>query len=187
MWQRKQAAEMKRLERERKAQDIQQKKNLAEDKTIRAQKALDSMNEILSYTLNIDDTIDWESLKNKVNFSESKPSKPIYPVIPPKPNSKDERYKPKLGFLGGFSRKRQEKARNQANELFQNDMRNWKRNKRVEFDRYNRALEEYELFLKKQEEENRLINFKKENYFKCDCEAVLDYCDMVLSNSKISK
>lgn len=212
MWERKQAAEMKRLERERKAQDIQQKKALAENRTFRAQEVLDSMDEILSYTLDIDDAIDWELLKNKDKFAEhkpkkpSQPSKPVSPKISLEPDPDNEKYAPKIGFLSSFSSSRKETAKKQAHELYEKDKKAWEAEKRKLITQYNNSQREYHLqlkkieerhlselkswenrkneFLSKQREENKIIDLKKEKYLSGDCESVLDYCDVVLSNSE---
>ena len=212
MWERKQIAEQKQLEREKKAQDIQQKKVLAEAMTAQALETLDSMNEILNHTLNIDDAIDWESLKDKKHFPEHKPKKssppkkPVFETLPPEPDPNDEKYNPKFGFIGGFSKKRREKLKKQAQEQFKLDKTAWEKNQLKKIKQYDNAMESYyskldELkkkyssefekwenrkneFLDNQAEENRIIDLKKEEYLNRDPEAVLDYCDMVLSNSE---
>jgi restriction system protein len=212
IWEKRQAAERKRLEREQKARDIEQKKALAEEKTIKAQELLDSMNEILGHTLYIDDTINWESLKNNEKFAIPEPKKPKTPPEPikayisPEPNKSDEKYTPKFGFLDGFSKKRKEKVKKEAHELYLKDKKAWELEKKEINDQYVIAKNEYistlsklekeylsklkaweeekVQFLKKQEEENEIIDLKKEKYLNCDLEAVLDYCDMVLSNSE---
>lgn len=212
MWQKKQIAAQKQLEREKKAHDIKQKKVLAEDMTVKAQEILDSMNEILNHTLSIDDAINWELLKDKTYFQESKPKKPKLPEkpafkpLPPEPDPNDKKYNPKFGILDGFSKNRREKVKNQAYGQFKRDKEAWEGNELNKINEYNNAMEEYyskvdkieneyllkvkswndkkEGFLRKQKEENNIIDLKKENYLTCDCEAVLDYCDMVLSNSK---
>ncbi|MEN4019195.1 MAG: restriction endonuclease [Methanobacteriaceae archaeon] len=185
IWEKRQAAERKRLERDQKARDIEQKKALAEERTIKAQELLDSMNEILSHTLYVDDTINWESLKNKEKFKKSIPKKP---TSPPKPNKNDKKYTPKFGFLDRFSKKRKDEIIKQVNESFLKDKKAWKQEKKEKIDRYLSELKVWEeekvQFLKKQEEENEIIELKKEKYLNCDLEAVLDYCDMVLSNSE---
>lgn len=214
MWERKQVAEMKRLEREKKAQDIQQKKALAENRTVRAREMIDSMGEILSYTLDIDDAIDWELLKNKDKFTEPKPKKlsqpfkPVSPKIPLEPDPDNEKYAPKIGFLSSFSSSRKEAAKKQAHELYKKDRTAWEAEKRKLITKYNNSQKEYQLqlkkleerysseleawenrkneFLSKQAEKNKIIDLKKEKYLSCDSEAVLDYCDMVLSNSEYS-
>lgn len=87
--QRKEIAEAKRIERELKTEKKEEKKRLiennkliAEKKTEKALNLLDSMNNILNHTLSIDDTIDWELLKDKDKFSEVRPTKPTVPEKP---------------------------------------------------------------------------------------------------------
>ena len=53
-----------------------EKLSLAKDQTSEALLELEAPDKILKHTLDIDDTIDWESLKNKDKFPAPKPQKP---------------------------------------------------------------------------------------------------------------
>lgn len=63
-------------DRKQKAREKEEKVSLAKDQTSEAQLELEELGEILKHTLDIDDTIDWGSLKNKDKFPAPKPQKP---------------------------------------------------------------------------------------------------------------
>ena len=75
MWEKRQAAEHKKRQREANAQEKEQKKRLAIEKTREAQEDIDQLHRILLHTLNIDDTVDWDSLLDTSAFPESRPAK----------------------------------------------------------------------------------------------------------------
>jgi len=120
MWAKRQARERKARDKEReakdkerKAKDKEEKLSLAKDRTSEALLELEALDKILKHTLAIDDTIDWESLKNKDSFPEPNPSpilpqEPKKPTIPEKPKEsknpappdpEDIKYQPKYGLL----------------------------------------------------------------------------------------
>ena len=67
--------EDKRQVRAKKAADAQE----AERQTTEAKQRLEELEGILKFTLDIDDAVDWESLKTKEPFGEAKPEEPIKP------------------------------------------------------------------------------------------------------------
>ena len=85
MWQKKQEAERKREEKERKIQNKEQKKLFSEQRTKEAHLLLDSLQKILLHTLSIDDTVDWEKLKDNSKFKDSEPPKPKQIELPKEP------------------------------------------------------------------------------------------------------
>lgn len=211
MWRKKRAAEQNKLERQRRATDIQKKKVLAANMTSEAQELIESMQGILDHTLSIDDTINWELLKINNDFSIPKPKKrvvspPRYQEIPIDPDPSEAKYNPKFGLLDKLSKFRREQMKNKAKEQFRKDMAKWEetkneivqQNQRLKFE-YEKNMKKYEtdylteldqwkrkkeVFLINQQESNQIIENKKKMYFQCAPEAILDYCDMVLSNSQ---
>ncbi|MGF7118647.1 restriction endonuclease [Methanobacterium oryzae] len=194
MWQKKQLTAQKQLEREKRALEIQQKNDLAENRTIKAQKILDSLNEILNNALNIDNAINGGLSKYESLFGEYKPKKPKFPekpvfkLLPPEPDPNDKKYAPKFGIIGGFSKSRREKLKNHAHEQFKRDKEAWERNQLKKINEYDKAMDAYyskvDKIKKKYSLEIKEWNDKRENYINCDSEAILDYCDLVLSNSE---
>jgi len=170
MWEKRQVAERKRRDRERKASVKEEKLSLAKDQTSEALLELEKLGEILKYTLDIDDTIDWESLKNKDDFPEPKPKKPSPkkpeelsiplppekdPKIPPPPDPKDRKYQPKYGFLDPFSKKKREEKKNLAFQEHRRDFEKWEKEKADILDRNKRDFEKWE------EKKANILNLNK--------------------------
>lgn len=192
MWQKKQEAEKKKRERATAAMEKAQKKALAEQQTLEALEQLEIINNTLLHTLDIDDEIDWDSLKDHSKFTKSKPRSPNAPIYPMEPVK--ESFEPNFGLLDRiFSSSKQKKI--QASEkLFEDAMNKWK----SETDRlkikHEKEFEAYGEELKKwndkrviheavKKEKNDAIEKKKEQYFAGERESIIEYCDMVLSNS----
>jgi len=195
MWERKQAVELKRQERNELLRDKEEKKELAAIQTDEAQKALDNLESTLAHTLTVDDTIDWSSLLDRKAFPKKKPSKPQYISIPDEPKRSEKKYQ--LGFnvlallFSGIKKSREDKV----HQLFLNDHSDWiaarneaeVKNKNID-QQYLLDLSSWEekklQYEKKQHENNNIILQKRDQYHNKDPYAITDYCEMVLSNSK---
>jgi restriction system protein len=125
----------------------------AERITKNAEAALKAVDNLLLYTLDVDDTINWEQLKSKAQFTEPNPSTllpekiakvipPRQPVLAPPPSPPYyETYQPALGFLDNLVNSRKEAKIQQAKQLFESANRMWA-NKCEEIDKANNALKE---------------------------------------------
>lgn len=205
MWGRKQITEKNRLEREQRTLDKKQKNNLAAQKTQESQDTLSSLENILAHTLNIDDTVDWDTLKNHDDYPTVKPIEPKEPEEPKfedAPLSTNEKYLPKFGFLDKLFKSLKIKKQNTAKALYKKDKRAWEKaikKAQSEYDgiiaKHEKALSEYkksisawkkarDKFIQKREKNNDSIDKKRGSYLQSDAEAILDYCDIVLSNSE---
>lgn len=114
--------------------------------------------------------------------------------VSPEPDLNDSLYQPQLNFFDKLFSGSKEKKIQTAEERFQIDYKKWEEEKeekermnKERLERYENRLIEWEKekseFLAKQKEKNAAIELDKELYFKKDPAAILDYCDMVLSNS----
>ncbi|MCB9310910.1 MAG: restriction endonuclease [Lewinellaceae bacterium] len=107
---------------------------------IRTQEAIRSLNEvdnILIHTLSIDDTIDWETLKDKSKFKEPNPeielSKKINAIFVPNPPSienhpakpQESDYQPKLSFLDKLIKYNKSKKIQQSKDSFDRAYMKW--------------------------------------------------------------
>ena len=100
MWDRKQKAEEKRLDLQQRAEETQDKKDLAAERTEEAKAALEALDTVLAHTLEVDNTVAWESLKN---FSDYPKPKPGNPSLPQKPDPFQKPTKPSASeFLPGL-------------------------------------------------------------------------------------
>lgn len=213
-WERKLAAEEKRLHREaerRKAEEhLELKRWEAERITGEAHELRAQFEGILARTLDIDDTVDWRSLRDCRDFPEPEPSKPAPPERPSKPErqvpAKSMTHIGKLRRLWEVCFPSYEQARLEREE--------WEHAARLRaadqaykeaVARYNEGAKQYnetvrrdqtryqaELvawherkadFLKKQEQHNREVDEAKHRWLAADPAAITEYCELVLQNS----
>ncbi len=185
----------RKVNKEQVLKEKEQKKNLSEELTKQAQDILNTIENTLNFTLEIDDKIDWDTLKDISSFPESKPKKPSFKDIPTKPEETDSKYIPKLDLLTKMIPTIKRKKIDEYKNLYKEDLINWeKESQKIKFQ--NKELEkEYEEMLKtwetqkhefekQQEYNNQLIDDYKQSYFACNPEAIVEYCDMVLANSR---
>ena len=194
MWEKKKVKLAQQEARELAALEKEQKKTLAAQRTDEAEQQLASLENTLRFTLDIDDRIDWEKLKDKSEFPKDMPSLPEFTTISQEPQQTNERYVPKLSLIEKVIGPLKQKKMEHAESLFKQDHATWLAdkksitNKNDELQRnYEEQLrgweEEKEKFIKQQKENNDAIEIQKTSYLKGDPEAVAEYCDMVLSNS----
>lgn len=194
MWQRRQEREAKQEERERKAQEKEEKKSFAIQLTEEAQERLQQIENTLLFTLKVDDKIDWETLKDKQEFQIPEPKRPEKISISTKPKKDGTEYKPKLNLLDKLIPSLKEKKEKEIKIKFERDTAKWEKEKengdeenKKNQEKYLKKLElwqeEKKEFEKIQEKKNNAIEVQKENYLNNKPTAIIDYCDMVLSNS----
>ncbi len=96
-------AEIQLKESDRATKDSNKQK--AVNLTEKAQRELERLDNILRHTLTIDDTIDWEQLKDTTPFPVPQPNKPIKPAMPQikasrqapeEPKRTQQKYQPKF-------------------------------------------------------------------------------------------
>lgn len=223
MWKKKQTAEKKKRDRDSSVRGKEEKKKLAITKTDEAKKAIIELETILLHTLKVNDVIDWSSLFNNKKYNVTKPVKKKYAVkkpakikralIPPEPISSDVKYKPSLGFFDKLFSKARKRKEAEAEALFFDDQKSWKKKKLREQKRndemesaYPKNVQLWEsqkyAFESKQvdlisnweldkrkyeatlEEGKRKILDKKSQYQNKATGAIIDYCEMVLTNSE---
>ncbi|MBA2176147.1 restriction endonuclease [Halobacillus locisalis] len=195
MWRKKVDAEEKRIARERKAQEKEEKKSYALYQTEEAEQELKNIESTLIHTLGVDDAIDWENLKDTREFDKPQPTPPEDVSCPPEPNMEDKVYQPQLNILDKMISSRKEKKEKQMEEKFNEEHMKWEEKKEEIIEQNKLKDEQYQEEMKKWEEEkkefelyqketNEAIEQQRKNYLLKDPVAVIDYCDMVLSNSE---
>ena len=188
----------KRAAEKRRKNEVQRKQRRAEEAKERTHEAMalvEGIRDTLKHTLPIDDAIDWEAIKSREPFTDPVPVAPELPHFPKKPNPENKFYRPQLGILGHvipFVRRRR-KAR--ARKNFEADLQSWQAemetlNSQYEKDlkqneqanqAYERRKREYE---ENQKKTNQAIDDHRNRYLLLDPGAILDYCELVLNNSK---
>ncbi|MGC9151326.1 MAG: restriction endonuclease [Microbacter sp.] len=137
--------------------------NLAEERSFDAQFQLEQIENILTHSLKIDNTIDWESLKDKQMFNIpnpkreldkelskiEKPNTPVYRLIPDEPQR--DSFVTKLTLIDKLSKSRTQRKKELAESLFLKEISNWKDNvAEIEQDK-EKLNQEYQEQLKKVE------------------------------------
>ena len=195
MWQKKCTAEEKKHKKEKLLHDIKSKKKNEIDRTNAAIEVIESLQNTLHFTLDIDDTIDWESLKDKSEYNIPKPKKTDLKKIPKEPLKTDLQFIPSINFLDKIFSSRKEKKIKTAEQKFLNSYKSFIEIKN-EVEKENADLlinyknevnlweQNKEKYYAQKEEANNHIEYKKKQYFEKNPDSILEYCDLVLSNSK---
>lgn len=211
-WSRKssQQAKLNQAAQKKLAQEGQ--KSFAAERTLEAQKVLESLRNALQPTLSHNDAIDWESLKDNSPFPTPSPRKPRLPSAPPpqtlphEPTFNDPTYKVKLGFLDKLITSRREGKVSEAFQLLKRDHKIWEQevlkittgnearlkeyeqNVRIAEAAFQHSLnvwtKEQTAYLEKQYEQNASVVQQREQYLSGSSDALIAYCDLVLSRSK---
>lgn len=192
---------------ESKNKAIQEKEaNLEEAslKTEEAIKAISDIDDLLRHTLSIDDTVNWESLKNRQEYPEKAPKKPPKPApkeLPEKPDKESEEFLPKFNILERIVKPWREKKQKEYEQKFLDAVADWKRecsnveesNKKSLLGYEERMADwrqeaaEWEVrkdnFLREQADYNLKIDKLEKEYLGKSPEAVTEYCELVLNNS----
>lgn len=145
----------------------------ADERTREAINKLQEIDNILLLSLEIDDAINWERLKDKSKFDSVSPkinlnrllgtvAKPVEPIVNSKPEEPNKtKYEPNFSFFDNIFKSRKDKKINTSNTLFENAMSNWK----IECETIERinqsAFEEYQSLVKKYEK--KLESIRLEN------------------------
>lgn len=210
MWEKKLDAEQKSSKREQAAQEKESLKQLAVEKTVEAEAILESLRNTLQHTLSINDAIDWEKLKDSKPFHKAYPTKPQVKCpepekIAPEPMKGGQKYQPILGFWGSIIPSIRRNREETATQLFVQDHSAWAAAKENAEKRNAASLKAHEVRLAKTDEDHQMavqkyeaekaryladqnnrngaIAAKKAEYLAGGQGAVIDYCEMVLTNS----
>lgn len=169
-------------------------KSAADEQTTQAQLELAALDGLLSHTLSVNDAIDWEQLKDYAKFSEPIPQRQaVAGPLPQEPDASD--FKPVLGLLDKVFSSRRERKLKEAQARYSAARAKWTSEVAAYKSEVQRLEQEHisalsawekrkEAFLITQRESNATVDRKRSAYIAGDAEAVLDYCDLVLSNSQ---
>ena len=146
--------------------------NLAEERTNDAQEKLKEIENILVHTLGIDDTIDWNTLKDSKKFKVPNPKNmldkelkqilspesPSYKALPIEPNKNN--FQPKLSFIDKLIKAKKLTKINQSENAYNEAIASWKELVK-QTDAYNASLDEkYDLLLQETEKQKEAIRKK---------------------------
>lgn len=188
------------------------RKSEAIDKTSEAQQELELLASLLKATLNVDDRIDWESLKDKTSFPEPKPkakklpAEPVLQILPREPKSTELKYKPKFGLLDKLFSSRRLRVEEDVAKRFSTDVADWTLQMSDMQRANNAAIANHEKklhdilvehssevgawevrkksFLVLQAAGNAVVDTKQMAYEAGQSEAIIEHIDLVLSSSR---
>ena len=203
--------EAQRVEKTATKLQLAENKALASERTQEAQFELDQLAGLLKATLDVDDTLNWDDLKDKAPFPERKPIKPQAPkspvmgVLTPEPNLQNHKYLPKLGILEWLIPSRKARVKAAYQHAFELDHANWLAQKEdVELSyaasqqahanaieqsnhAFHQHIEEWEARLNQynlsKAKEHAQVDAKQVAYEALDPDAIVEYSDLVLSSS----
>lgn len=167
----------------------------AEDATIQAQERLMSLSRILTHTLQVNDVVDWDTLKDHSNYHKPKAFPEPRPAYQPGSNPKYE--PPKIGFFDvilGRKAKLLEEAERSYDErnavwraeeerkrrLFEEQLSEWERREREFWAQHEEAAAEFE---REQRERNAIVDDLAAGVERGDPTAVIEHANLVLENS----
>lgn len=195
MWEKKQEAEAKRRKSEQTAQAKDAKKALAAERTEEAQAAFYQIEQTLAFSLKQSNKIKWESLLNQSHFPEKRPTRASPLTLPKEPKQIDPQFCPAKKWYYFFLKSLRQNAEDEAKRKFLELHEAWKtaladtnaRNQRLdeEFAKnltdWQKRKEDYD---KQQAEMNAQVLAKKKAYIERDPQAIVEFCELVLSISK---
>ncbi|WP_227395931.1 restriction endonuclease [Jeotgalibacillus aurantiacus] len=183
----------KKHEKELLALEKEEKKEYASQQTTDAVENLQVLDNVLLHTLDIDDRIDWDDLKDHSSFVEPYPVKPT-PLHRPSQPVKSA-FEPTFSITDKIFSKNKEKKIKEADLNYSKALEEWT----LEIERIKisdaEALKKYKSLLAdweksknqfelEKKETNEAVDLQKQRYFDNDPLAIEEYCDMVLSNSE---
>lgn len=144
----------------------------------------------------VKDTVpfDWQSTKSTAEFPEPRPQMPSLPTPPREPSPHDREFNPTLGFFDKILSFRRERIRSRSQEIFNGRLADWRdKNKTIESEiaqitvLYNKEVVEWQNekaeFDENRDNFNASMDKLRSDYIEKDPQAVIDYCEIVLSNS----
>lgn len=190
---RKVAIDERRRAREDKQQELGDNLHDAGERTADAQAALDELRGVLPATLHVDDRVDWTAMMQPP-FSQPKPKERPYLPLPSEPAFDPNAWQQRKGFVTGlipFLAKRAEAA---ARAEFEAAHAKWRErtvaatatNEKIyaenlrDFEDWRRRAAAYE---EARAKHNASVEQAHMAYQALNPDAILDYCDLVLSRS----
>jgi restriction system protein len=191
--------------------DKQRQQEHAIERTEEAQRELHDLQNVLQHTLDVNDAISWDDLKDNSPFPEPKPSGPKLPpkprllTLPVEPKPTDPVFQPRFGLLDKLFASRRERLMKECHEQFEAAHQMWQRTVQDYSTQNTKAEQKHEQdvqraeqqhqadvqawetrrakFIEEQQLKNAALDRQRDKYLNSDPGAVVEYCDMVLARS----
>jgi restriction system protein len=184
----------RQLERETTALSKEAKKELAALRTEEAMQYLREVENLLISSLSTRHVIDWKLLLQLEPFSEPTPTVPQKPLPTPQPKPSDEAFRPRLSVLDRLfsslakrKQSRMKEAYSRAVDFCREEKDRRSEAFRNEVENYNREAAQWnehaKSFRATQKRHNEQIESLSSAYTSGTPEAVVSYCELVLSSS----
>ncbi|HEY1464740.1 MAG TPA: hypothetical protein VGF44_15090 [Terriglobales bacterium] len=171
-----------------------EKKGFALKRTREAQKEIATIENILRSGIEIDHTVDWDSLKSRASFSISQPLQPQQDPIP-SPLFENLSIQPVLSFWDKLIPKRKTQKTLAAAKKFQDEKQRWEtlktqieQSNNAKQEAYHKDLqiwkEKKTSFKQLQDEQHTKVEAWRTAYFKKQLDTLIDYWELVLSKSE---
>ena len=183
----------------------QAKVQKAEEETLKAQKKIEEIKELLSQAFHNESYVDWEAMKDFQEFTQIPPLKPAEPHLtsyPKEPHFQDEEFSPRLNVIDRVITPFKTKKEDKAYKNFQLSYKKWRevcqkidKENAVLKERYEEELRswekemnawkaEKEKFYDEKQEINDQVDQFKRNYESKDPDAIREYCRMILDSAR---
>jgi restriction system protein len=190
---------------------IEHQKGRAAERTAEAQQLLEALRNALMRGIEIDPTIDWDELKVKTPFPQRPPLKPTYaaepapPETPRRPNSSDYKYQPQLSIIDRLITSRKAAKLAEIARQYDSDLRDWENTcsavtlqQQISLQAHRAACmkldeqyslatstwnEERQRYREELARENQEVDQLRDRYLSKASDAVIGYCERVLSRS----
>jgi restriction system protein len=190
---------------------IENQKDRAAERTAEAQQLLDALRNALIRGIELDPTIDWDELKLKTPFPQNPPLKPIYPAEPAppealrRPEPSDYKYQPELSLIDRLITSRKAAKFAEIARQYDSDLRGWQNacsalagQHQILIQTHREACtkldEKYAMATSTWDEErqrycaelarrNQEVDQLRDRYLSKAADAVIGYCERVLSRS----
>lgn len=189
-WNKKIDAEKRQREKELRAHNIELSLEIAEEKTIEAERYQDSINNLLVNSLVVQ-LYDFEAHKDYSPFSEKKPKEPQYPGASREPLRADVEFNPKPGFFTKIISSKLETFNKNNDAQYESAHKAWEEAEIERKAKINRMCNAYaenvkaweerkNVFETEQAKTNQLMDDFENSVIECDPEAVAEYVVMSL-------
>lgn len=191
---RKVAIEERKRDRDAKRRELEDNLQEADQRTAEAQSALEELRTLLAATLRVDDRVDWEAMLKPV-FTQPPPKPVPYLPLPSEPVFDPDEWKRRKGFVTGLIPFLAKRAEENARREFEIAHAKWSEREQAvgatNAKIYSDNLRDYENWQQRatvyedaRAKHNSSIERAREAYQALNPDAILDYCDLVLSRSR---
>jgi restriction system protein len=194
-WTKKCEKEEERLTREHARLEKEAKSNEAVRQSEEAEAEQAALHNVLFHTLDIDDRVDWSSLKDCSAYEIKELRPPKKPTSPPQPWGDDPQYAPKLNILHYLIPSLRRKRQEEASAIFSNAKATWEIGVKRLHGLYEKNMESFKddqmawqalksEFIESQKDQHRSIEEQERRYLEGDPDSIEEHADLVLSASE---